>query len=122
MGSHEVAGKGYVNTKNSKMASIGAIFSSIYHTKQLHKSSASRVVNYNQLSACQGEMEPFKTTLAFVDIWQASEASHNKSSLGNFQHQYLGELLVNVYSYHLMVKSVSYYCVHGKQLFSNLVT
>ena len=33
-----------------------------------------------------------------------------QSSLGNFQHQYVAELLVNVYSYRLMVKSVSCCC------------
>ena len=34
-----------------------------YHTKQLNpwpNSSANRVGNYSQLSACQGEMEPFE--------------------------------------------------------------
>ena len=41
-----------------------------------------------------------------MDIWQASETSHSNSSLGNFQHQYPHELLVSVYSYHLMVKSL----------------
>ena len=40
MGSHKVPGKGYVNTKTSQMASIGAIFTSTYHTKQLRKSMA----------------------------------------------------------------------------------
>ena len=62
-GSHEVAGKGYVLTKTSQMASIGVIFTSTYHTKQLNpwpNSSASRVVNYSQLSACQGDMQPFE--------------------------------------------------------------
>ena len=62
-GSHEVAGQGYVFTKTSQMASIGATFTSTYHTKQLNpwpNSSASRVVNYSRLSACQGEMEPFE--------------------------------------------------------------
>ena len=34
--SHEVVGKGYVNIENSQMVSIGAIFSSKYHTKQLN--------------------------------------------------------------------------------------
>ena len=43
-----------------------------------------------------------KTTCALVDVWQASETSHSKSSLGNFQHQYLTELLVNVYSYSIV--------------------
>ena len=63
MGSHEVAGKGYVFTKISQMASIGVIFTSTYHTKQLNpwpNSSASRMVNYSQLSACQGDMQPFE--------------------------------------------------------------
>ena len=71
MGSHEVAGKGYVFTKTSQMASIGVIFTSTYHTKQLNlwlNSSASRVVNYSQLSACQGDMQPLKATRTLVDV------------------------------------------------------
>ena len=62
-GSHEVVGKGYIFTKTNQMASIGAIFTSTYKTKQLNpwpNSSASRVVNYSQLSACQGDMQPFE--------------------------------------------------------------
>ena len=58
-----MAGKGYIFTKTSQMTSIGAIFISTYHTKQLNpwpNSSASCVVNYSRLSACQGEMEPFE--------------------------------------------------------------
>ena len=62
-----------------------------------------------------------KVTRALTDIWQASETNHSKSSLGNF-HQYLAELLVNVYSYHLVVKSVSCCCVCGRRLFTNPVT
>ena len=54
--------------------------------------------------------------------WTSDKTSHSKSSQGNFQHQYLPELLVNVYSYRLMVKSVSCCCVRGRHLFSNLVT
>ena len=53
--SYEVLGKGYVNTKISHMASIGAICTSTYHTKQLNpwpNSSASHVVNYVQLAVC----------------------------------------------------------------------
>ena len=45
------------------MASIGVIFTSTCHTKQLNpwpNSSASRVVNYSQLSACQEDMQPFE--------------------------------------------------------------
>ena len=62
-GSHEVVGKGYVNTKNSQMVSTDTIFTFTYHTKQLNSwpdSLAGCVVNYSQLSACQGEIEPFK--------------------------------------------------------------
>ena len=33
---HEKAGIIYVNTENSQMASIGAIFTYTYHTKQLN--------------------------------------------------------------------------------------
>ena len=61
-----MAGKGHVFTKNSQMASIGAIFTSTYHIKQLNpwlNSSASRVMNYSQLSACQGKMGPFESHL-----------------------------------------------------------
>ena len=56
-------GKCYIFTKISQMASTGTIFTSTYHTKQLHpwlNSSASRVVNYSRLSPCQGDMEPFE--------------------------------------------------------------
>ena len=60
-----MAGKGYVYvfTKISQMASIGVVFTSTYHTNQLNplpNSSASRVVNYSQLSACEGDMQPFE--------------------------------------------------------------
>ena len=66
-GSHEVAGKGYVFTKNSQMVSNGAIFTLTYHTKQLNpwlNSSTSHVVNYCQLSAFQRNMEPFEGNLS----------------------------------------------------------
>ena len=58
-----MAGKGYVFTENSQMTSIGVIFISICHTKQLNQwpnSSASHVVILSWLSACQGKMGPFK--------------------------------------------------------------
>ena len=53
-----------------------------------------------------------KTIWILLDVWQGSETSHSKSSLGNFQHWYLPEMLVNVFSYHAMVKSVFCSCVH----------
>ena len=70
----------------------------------------------------KGIWSHLKVTRALVDVWQASETSHSKSSQGNFQPQYWPELLVNVYSYRLMVKSVSCCCVCGRHLFSNPVT
>ena len=45
------------------MTTIGAIFTSTCHTKQLNpwpNSSASRVVILSRLPACQGKMRPFK--------------------------------------------------------------
>ena len=63
MGSNEVVGKGHVFTKNSQMTSIGVIFISRCHTKQLNpwpNSSGSRMVIQSRLSACQGKMGPFK--------------------------------------------------------------
>ena len=107
------------------MASIGVIFTSTYHTKQLNpwpNSSASRVVNYSQLSACQGDMQPFEGDPHTCGRLTSLRTSHSKSSPGNFQHQYLAELLVNMYGYCLMVKSVSCCCVRGSRLFSYLVT
>ena len=118
-------GKGYVFTKTSQMASIGVIFTSTYHTKQLNpwpNSSASRVVNYSRLSACQGDMQPFEGDPYTRGRLTSLRNKPQQSSPGNFQHQYLAELLVNMYSYHLMVKSVSCYCVRGSRLFSDLVT
>ena len=63
------------------MASIGVIFTSTYHTKQLNlwpNSSASRVVNYNQLYACQGDMQSF---------WRQAEHSWSLTSLSNKPQQ-----------------------------------
>ena len=71
VGSHEVVNKGYVNTENSQMASIGVIFSSTYHTKQLNlwaNSSASHAVKYSWLSACQWRWSHLKITQALMNV------------------------------------------------------
>ena len=52
-----------MQNENSQMASVGVIFSSTKHTKQLHPcpiSPASHAVIYSRLAACPVEMEPFK--------------------------------------------------------------
>ena len=56
-------GKYHIFTKTSQLTSTDAIFTSTYHTKQLNpwpNSSASCVVNYSWLSACQEDMQPFE--------------------------------------------------------------
>ena len=68
-----------------------------------------------------GRWSHLRVTQALMDVWQAAKQATAKS-LGYFQHQYLAKLLVNMYSYCLMVKSVFYFCVRGKSLFSNPVT
>ena len=74
-GSHEVAGKGYVFTTTSQMASIGVIFTSTYQLNPWPNSSASHVVNYSQLSACQGDMQPFE---GHPDTWGRLTSLRNK--------------------------------------------
>ena len=125
-GSYEVAGKGHIFTKTNHMVSIGAIFISTYHTKQLNpwpNSSASRVVNYSQLSASKGDMQPLegdpRTHGCLTSLRNKPCTAKQQNGLGNFQHQYLPELLVNAC---VQLLFVSCYCVRGSRLFSNLVT
>ena len=115
VGNHKVTGKGYVYTENSQTSAPHA-----YHIKQQNpwpNSLASCMVNYSQFLVVQGKWSHLKVTWALMDIW---ETNHSRSNLGNSQQQYLSELLVNVYSYHVMVKSVPCCCVHGSHHFSNL--
>ena len=72
-GSHEVAGKGFVNTEKSQMAYKDAIFTSKYHTKKVNpwpNLLASHVVNYSQLTTCKGDTESLilKNTQILVDV------------------------------------------------------
>ena len=79
--------------KQQPMVSIGASFTSSYHTKQLNpwpNWPANHVVNYSQLSACQREMEPSEDHLST----RGHLTNLSKSSLGNFQQEYLTELLM----------------------------
>ena len=77
------------------MSSTGVIVTSTYHTKQLNpwpNSSASHVVNYSCLTACQGEMEPFEDHLNTCG--HLTNLRNKPQQLGNFQYQYLPELLM----------------------------
>ena len=101
-----------------------AVFNPIYHTNHLNPwpnpiASRHRWFGYRWLSACPGEMKAlFKDHPSIV--WQASETSHSKSSLGNFQHQYLTKLLLNV----LLLLQLSCDCEKciWKVIFCNSVT
>ena len=111
-------------TKNSQMVSIGAIFTSTYHRKQLNprpNSSASVVVNYSQLSACQGDMEPLEGYQSTCGHLTSLKNQPQQKQPGQLSASYLPELLVDVYSYRLFVKSVSCCCVRGSWVFSDLV-
>ena len=66
-------------------------------------------------------MKPFKGHPSTCGQLTSLRTSHSKSSLGNFQHWYLPEILASVYSNRVVVKIVSYCYVHGRQLFLNLL-
>ena len=100
------------------MAFIGIIFTSAYHTKQLNpwpNSLASRVVNYSRLSGCQGDMEPFEGDPSTYGCLISLRNKPQQKQPGQLSASiYLPELLVNVYSYHLMVKMcLAVMCVEG---------
>ena len=129
-GSHGVVGKGYIFTKTSQTASISAIFTSTYHTKQLNPrpnsslSSASCVLNYSRLSVWQGDMEPFKGDLSTRGrLTSLRKTSHSKSSLGNLQHQYLPAWIVSkCVQLSFNGENASCCCVCLRQLFWNPFT
>ena len=85
------------------MGSIGAIFTSTYQHKAAKSMAKLISQSYHKITAgcllVKGRWSHLKTTRILVDVWEASETSHNKISLGNVQHQYLAELFVKVYSY-----------------------
>ena len=92
--SQVVEDRGYVFTKNSQMASIGAIFTSTHHTRQLNpcqNSSANRMVNYSQPSAYQGEMEPFEDCPSTSGCLTSLKNKPQQKQPNTFQHQYLAK-------------------------------
>ena len=128
VGSHEVAGKGYVFTKTNQMASIGVIFTSTYHTKQLNpwpNSSASR--------AC-GELQPAVClSRGYTAIWRwpvhswtsdkPQKTSHSQKQPGQLSASIPGWIVKSTCTAIVWwLKSVFCYCVRGSRLFSDLVT
>ena len=102
-GSHKVAGKRYSNTENIQMASIGAIFTSTYHTQQLNPWPCMKFISQScgklQLDVClsTGD-EPFEDYLSTHGCLKSLKISNSKNNLSNLQHQYLAEILVKVYT------------------------
>ena len=87
---------------------------------RLIRDLASPVVNYSQLFACQGDVEPFEgdpSTRGCLTIKPQKQATAKAALHGNFHAACINtcmlELLVNVHGYCLMVKSVSCCCVHA---------
>ena len=124
MWNDQVAEKAQSKTENRQMASVGIIFSFIHHTKQLNpwlNSPARHVMIYNQLSACPGKMEPFKdhpsTSGHLTSLRNTPQQKHHGKLAVAEQ---LPKLLVNVYRYGMMVKSLSCCYVHGSWLFSQI--
>ena len=113
MGSHEVVGKGYVNTKSSQTVFIGAIFTFIYNTK--HKSMAKLISqSYSPLSSRLGEMEPFEDDLSTRGHLTTLRNRPQQKQPRQLSPSILAELLVNVYSYRLMVKvCIAVMCMEG---------
>ena len=124
--SHEMAGKVYIHTENSQIVSIGAISTSTYHTKQLNaypSSPASLFVNYNWLSACPMKTELVKDHPNTHERLTGLRNKLQKTSRTIFSTtSYMSDLFVNVWSCHVMVKSVSCCCVGERWLFSNPLT
>ena len=80
------------------MTSIGAIFTSTCHTKQLNpwqNSSSSRVVIHSRLSACQGKIGPFKGHSSTRGCQTGLRRGLSESRLFNLQQYYAHVLLVH---------------------------
>ena len=121
--SHKVTIKSSVKAENSQMVSKGVNwchFISTNHNKvakSITNSLASHLVIYSWLSACPGKVKPCKGhPSACGHLISLRNKPYSKSILGNCQHQYLPQLLVNVYSYCVMMKSVLLMCLSSRLL------
>ena len=119
-------GKGYEFTKTSQMASIGTIFTSTYHTKQLNpwsNSSASRVVNYSRLSACQGDMESFEGDPSTHGHLTSLRNKPQQKQPGQLSASILAEIVSQCVQLLFDGEvAISCCCVCGSQFFSNSIT
>ena len=105
------------------MGSIGDIFTSTYHTKQLNlwpNSSASRLVNYSQLLACQGDMEPFEGDPSTHGLLTSLRNKPQQKQPRQLSASILVWTVSQCIQLCLMVKSVSYCCVCVKGIFSQI--
>ena len=114
-GSHKVVGKGYVFTKNSQMASIGAIFTSTYQTKQLiHAQTHQPVVWWITAAVClsreYGVIWKWPEHLWMSDKPQKQDTTKAAWATFSIITWLKCYIIVNVYSYCLIVKSVSMLC------------
>ena len=88
------------------MTSVDAVFSFTNHTKWLNPlptSPASHVVFTAGCLLVQGPLEHHPRTCGSL---KSHRNELQQNSTGNLHHQYLAELLLNVYSYYVMVKSL----------------
>ena len=65
-------------------------------------------------------MEPIEDLSSWTSDKPQKQATAKAACMGNFQHQYLSELLVNVYSYRSVMKVCpTAVCVHERWIFSD---
>ena len=98
---------------------------SIYHTKQLNawpSSSASHVVNHNQLSACQEEMEPFEEHLCPRECPSSLRNKPQQTQHGQLSIPIPGWIVRKCVQALFDGKNVSYCCARGSWLFSDSTT
>ena len=82
------------------MTSIGTIFTSTYHTKKLNP----WLTHQWSFIASWGD-RPFKDHLSTHGCLTSLRNQPEQMQPGQFHHQYLPELLINIYSYHVILSN-----------------
>ena len=80
---------------------------------------------YSRLAACPLETEPFKdhpSTRGRRSDRTQKQATAKAAWVTFSTDIYLADMLASVYSYRVMAKSVSSFCVRGRRVLSNPVT